>query len=49
MVHYVSPEFASNFEWWPMYREGNIVYFQNHLPWYDQMTQPFSIENMFSS
>ena len=48
MVHYVSPEFADNFEWWPMYRVGDVVYLQNHLPWYDQLPGPFSPENMLS-
>jgi hypothetical protein len=46
MVHYVSQEFADNFEWWKMYREGDVVYFQNQLPWHEQMTQPFLVENL---
>lgn len=48
IVHYVSPEFADNFEWWPMYRAEHVVYFQNQLPWYGQLRQPFSLENIFS-
>ena len=48
IVHYVSPEFADNFEWWPMYRAEHVVYIQNQLPWHNRLTQPFSLENMFS-
>ncbi len=48
IVEYVSPEFATHLEWWPMYRVENVVYIQNQLLFYDQLTQPFSLENMFS-
>jgi len=45
-VWYVAPEFSDNLEWWPMYRDGNVVHVQNHLLSYDQLTRPFSQENM---
>jgi len=48
LVHYVSPEFADNFEWWPMYKVGDVVFFQNQLPWYDQLPEPFTPESMLS-
>ena len=48
IVHYMSPEFSDNFEWRPMYKEEDVVYFQNQLPWYDQLTQRFSPENLIS-
>ena len=48
IVEYVSPEFSSKLEWWPMYRMENVVYIQNHLLFYDQLTRPFTLENMFS-
>ncbi|WP_263365363.1 hypothetical protein [Edaphobacter bradus] len=47
-VWYVAPEFSDNLEWWPMYREGNVIHVQNHLLFYDQLTRPFSQENMLS-
>ncbi len=31
-----------------MYRAEHVVYFQNQLPWYGQLRQPFSLENIFS-
>ncbi len=48
MVYYVSPAASPNFEWWAMYPVGDVVYFQNHLPWYENLTRPFSVEFMFS-
>lgn len=48
IVYYTSPDLSDNFEWWMMFREGDIVYFQNQLPWYDQLIRPFSIENLLS-
>jgi len=45
---YGSPDIASHLEWWPMYVVGDIVYFQNHLLFYEQLPTQFSIENAFS-
>jgi hypothetical protein len=36
MVYYVSQVYSDNIEWWPMYKLGETVVFQNHMPWYDQ-------------
>jgi len=47
MVYYVNPAESANFEWWPMYRVGEMVALQNHMPWYDQLAEPFSIERQF--
>jgi hypothetical protein len=46
MVHFVDQEFAANFEWWKMYREDQVVYFQNQLPWYSQFNPPFHLEDL---
>ncbi len=48
IVEYVSPEFASNLEWWPMYRVGDIVYFHNQILFYDRLKTTFSMESAFS-
>jgi hypothetical protein len=48
IVEYVSPEFATQLEWWPMYRQVNSVYIQDHLLFYDQLSVPFSLNNAFS-
>lgn len=47
MVYYVSPAGSDNFEWWLMYRVGDTVALQDHMPWYDQFPEPFSIERQF--
>ena len=47
MVYYVNPAESINFEWWPMYRVGDMVALQDHMPWYDQFADPFSIERQF--
>jgi hypothetical protein len=49
MVEYLRPDAASYLEWWAMYREGETVYLQNQLLFYDQLEKPFSIENPFES
>jgi len=45
---YGSPEVATHLEWWPMYLVGDIVYFQNHLLFYEQLPGRFSMESAFS-
>jgi hypothetical protein len=44
IVSFLTPDVASNLEWWPMYRADNVVYFQNHLLFFDQLERPFSAE-----
>ena len=45
MTEYVGPEASSKLEWWPLYRLGDTVHVQNHLLFYDQLTEPFSLAN----
>jgi hypothetical protein len=49
IVEYVGPEAAGKLEWWPMYVVRETVFFQNHLLFYDQLSQPFSIHDPYAS
>jgi CdiI N-terminal domain len=49
IVEYLSPDVASQLEWWAMYREGEVVYFQHQLVFYRQLTNPFSLDAPFAS
>jgi hypothetical protein len=49
IVSFLTPDAASNLEWWPMYREGDTVYFQNHLLFFDQLETTFSPESPSAS
>ena len=41
IVSYNDPQAASNLEIWRIYREDELVYFQNQLPWYDSLPPDF--------
>jgi hypothetical protein len=41
------PDSANFITWWPLYREGQKVYIQNHLLLFDQLKEPFRLENPF--
>jgi hypothetical protein len=44
ITHYVNPAESANLQWWALYRgQGDVVYVQNHLPWYDQLSRDFSV------
>lgn len=45
IVEYIDPSRASKLIWWPMYRVEDTVYIQNHILWYEQLAEPFSIGN----
>jgi hypothetical protein len=47
IVEYLGPE-AGRLRWWPMYRIGNIVYLREQILFFDQLQEPFSLENAFS-
>jgi CdiI N-terminal domain len=49
IVEYLSSDVASHLEWWAMYREGEVVYLQNQLLFYRQLTKPFSLDAPFAS
>ena len=48
ITEYVGPEAATHLEWWTMYLVGNAVFIQNQLLFYDQLAEPFSVQNAFS-
>jgi hypothetical protein len=35
--------------WWPLYRDGGNVYVQNHILFFNQLSQPFSPERPWDS
>jgi hypothetical protein len=35
--------------WWPLYRDGDTVYVQSQILFFDQLSQPFSPENPWDS
>jgi hypothetical protein len=41
ITFYVSPQYGHHLEWWPLHRVDELVYVQNHLLLYDQLTRPF--------
>lgn len=43
----VNPENGSHIFWWPMYRIGKNVFFQNHILFFDQLASPFDESNPF--
>jgi CdiI N-terminal domain len=49
IVSYLTPDVSSNLEWWPIYRVGETVYFQNQLLMFDQLETPFTPENPYAS
>jgi len=48
IVEYVGPESSICLEWWPMYRLGDVIHIQDHLLFYDQLPEPFSLEKASS-
>jgi hypothetical protein len=42
ITSFVEPPLSRHLVWWPMYRDGDTVYFQNQLLFFDQLDQPFS-------
>jgi hypothetical protein len=47
ITEYVGPQAATHLEWWPMYFVGNAVFIQNDFLFYDQLAEPFSVQNQF--
>jgi len=46
VVSYGDPRFASNFEIWRVYRDGEWAHFQNQLPWYDSLPANVDVSKM---
>ncbi len=53
ITDYVEPptEVTSNsyLVWWPMYREGDTIFVQNHLLFFHQLSRPFSLDRFWES
>ena len=43
------PSAESYLVWWPLYRDGDTVYVQNHVLFFGQLTQPLSPERPWDS
>ena len=43
------PTTESHLMWWPLYRDGNAVYVQNHILFFGQLSLPFSPERPWDS
>jgi len=46
---YADPTVAKYIFWWPLYRDGDTVYVQNHMLHYNQLAGPFSILDPWKS
>lgn len=47
VTSFLSPENAGHFEWWPCYKVNEIVFVQNQLRFYEQLTSPFRIDALY--
>jgi hypothetical protein len=45
IASYVEPKLSKQLMWWPLYREANDVYIQNHLLFFDHLSLPFSADH----
>jgi hypothetical protein len=45
----VNPISASHLFWWPMYREGNTVYIQHQILFFQNLPSSFNEKDPFSS
>lgn len=46
VVSYDDPKASSNLEIWRVYRDGELAYFQNQLPWYSDLPHDLEISKM---
>jgi hypothetical protein len=49
ITEYLTPQVSSHLVWWPMYRQGETVFLQNHLLFFDHLHQPFSPASPYAS
>jgi hypothetical protein len=42
ITSYVEPSMSNHLMWWPLYREGKVVYVQNQMLFFDQLNAQFS-------
>jgi hypothetical protein len=47
--YFGSSESASHLLWWPLYRQSDNIYVHNNLLFFDQLPQPFDLENAAAS
>lgn len=43
------PGNSTRLYWWPMYRDGDTVHFQNSICFFDQLPVPFDVDNPYAS
>ena len=48
IVEYISPLKSNKLVWWPMYRFGESIHIQNHILFFDQHPEVFSLDRAFS-
>jgi hypothetical protein len=49
ITEYLGPDVSGHLQWWPMYKHDDIVYIQNQLLFYDQLSTPFRIDKPYAS
>jgi hypothetical protein len=49
ITSFVEPRTEGFLLWWPLYRDGDLVYIQNHILFFDQLSKPFSAEHFWES
>jgi contact-dependent growth inhibition (CDI) system CdiI-like immunity protein len=49
ITSYVEPGLSNRLIWWPLHREGDVVYVQNQMLFYDQLSSRFSIDEPWES
>ena len=47
VTSFVPPTDGGHFEWWKCYGVGEIIYVQNQLRFYEQLTSPFHLDSLY--
>jgi hypothetical protein len=45
ITSYLPPDLHSHVEWWPLYRDGDVIKIHNSLLIYGELTRPFSVDH----
>jgi hypothetical protein len=49
IVNFSDPKNSSNMEIWLVYRDGELVYIQNQIPWYSNLPRDFDVSKISES
>ena len=49
ITSYIEPMSGGFLNWWPLYREGDTIYIQNQMLFFDQLKSPFCVEYPWES